>query len=369
MHLNLRGGAHGPVTTLDFVVCLRAGGLSLASVTRPCRTQSSLRIEGSVPCRSVKPILRRGPPAPAPAPAAAAPGSACSPDAIAVNIAPSGGNNFQLGIQVNGSYGYPFEFTWNPAPSNGLDLSATGVITGTPNPATDTCTTITVKDSTGKPIAPTYEIKLHVGTAPIVMLGAAPAAAAAAAKSDAAKATIITNPIYAAGDTISGTVISSGSASKGNGGNSPNSSGTGNCPSGGATTTLYVHRDSAADAKTTTDCSGSFSYQFNTPFSENDGVTVSTEPIDKLASPSTQAVPRPNLFGEELRAIVGYQQAGASSAKFEQNWFLDFYISRPLAFGKYGPGGKDGEGSDHKWRWWGNVRIASFPQPGNQTNR
>jgi hypothetical protein len=71
------------------------------------------------------------------------------------------------------------------------------------------------------------------------------------------------------------------------------------------------------------------------------------------------------LFGEELRAIVGYQQSGASSSNFNQNWFLDFYISRPLAFGIYSE--NNGEGIDHKWRWWGNVRIASFPQPGNQT--
>src|SRR5262249_34827364 len=58
-------------------------------------------------------------------------------------------------------------------------------------------------------------------------------------------------------------------------------------------------------------------------------------------------------------------------------WFFDFYISRPLAFGRRNEGavqaytGKDGKtyytDKDVKWRWWGNVRVASFPQPGHQT--
>jgi hypothetical protein len=55
----------------------------------------------------------------------------------------------------------------------------------------------------------------------------------------------------------------------------------------------------------------------------------------------------------EARAIVGYHQAGASSAKFTQNFFFDFFIMRALS-------------KEHLWvaRWnlWGDVRIASFPQ-------
>ncbi|HWZ41854.1 MAG TPA: hypothetical protein VNW97_00175, partial [Candidatus Saccharimonadales bacterium] len=64
--------------------------------------------------------------------------------------------------------------------------------------------------------------------------------------------------------------------------------------------------------------------------------------------------------GEELRAIVGYQQAGASAAKSEQNFFLDFYISRPLAF-LHDPG----DLNPTRLRWWGNVRVASYPQQGD----
>jgi hypothetical protein len=60
--------------------------------------------------------------------------------------------------------------------------------------------------------------------------------------------------------------------------------------------------------------------------------------------------------GEEARAILGYQQAGASAAQHDQNWFFDFYISRPI-------GGSDD--SPSPWRWWGNVRVASYPQQGD----
>jgi hypothetical protein len=58
--------------------------------------------------------------------------------------------------------------------------------------------------------------------------------------------------------------------------------------------------------------------------------------------------------GEEARSIVGFEQAGASAANFDQKFFFDFYISRPMPM----------VGSvERPWlRWWGNVRIASVPQ-------
>jgi len=58
--------------------------------------------------------------------------------------------------------------------------------------------------------------------------------------------------------------------------------------------------------------------------------------------------------GEQARSIVGFEQAGASAAPFDQKFFFDFYISRPLP--KIGP-------LHEPWlRWWGNVRVASVPQ-------
>src|SRR2546428_328423 len=64
-----------------------------------------------------------------------------------------------------------------------------------------------------------------------------------------------------------------------------------------------------------------------------------------------------NQGGDLTTAVVGFEQAGASSARSDQKFFFDFFISRPLPFSKsnvdpFGP----------RVRWWGNVRIASYPQ-------
>jgi len=55
----------------------------------------------------------------------------------------------------------------------------------------------------------------------------------------------------------------------------------------------------------------------------------------------------------EARAIVGFHQAGASSADSEQNFFFDFFVVRPLSKGK---------ASDSRLSLWGDVRVASAPQ-------
>lgn len=56
----------------------------------------------------------------------------------------------------------------------------------------------------------------------------------------------------------------------------------------------------------------------------------------------------------ESRAVLGYHQAGASSADFTQNFFFDFFIMRGL-----GPHEKVYES---RVNLWGNVRVASSPQ-------
>ena len=59
--------------------------------------------------------------------------------------------------------------------------------------------------------------------------------------------------------------------------------------------------------------------------------------------------------------IIGLEQAGGTSAKSTRKFFFDIFDSRPLPFfhrknsvddSVYGPA----------WRWWGTVRIASYPQ-------
>lgn len=62
-------------------------------------------------------------------------------------------------------------------------------------------------------------------------------------------------------------------------------------------------------------------------------------------------------FGEQFRAIVGFQQSGASGADSTQKFFFDFYTSRPVPALFH----HDGSGHDPVLRWWGNVRIGTAP--------
>jgi len=62
--------------------------------------------------------------------------------------------------------------------------------------------------------------------------------------------------------------------------------------------------------------------------------------------------------GEEFRAIVGFQQSGASGSNSVGKFFLDFFVSRPVP-GLFRVTAQDGE----PWfRWWGDVRIDSAPR-------
>jgi hypothetical protein len=60
-------------------------------------------------------------------------------------------------------------------------------------------------------------------------------------------------------------------------------------------------------------------------------------------------------------SVVGFEKAGATSADSDPKFFFDFFQSYPLPIERstwgpkaniYGP----------PWRWWGDVRIASYPQ-------
>lgn len=83
-------------------------------------------------------------------------------------------------------------------------------------------------------------------------------------------------------------------------------------------------------------------------------------PVNIVAGVATppanlQLLVRP--LGEFSRAIVGFEQAGASAAKSTQKYFFDLTLSHPLPFQKsvdpyFGPGG----------RMWGTVRVTSVPQ-------
>jgi len=57
------------------------------------------------------------------------------------------------------------------------------------------------------------------------------------------------------------------------------------------------------------------------------------------------------------RAIIGYSQAGASSAKSDQNYFFDLFVSQSVPFAQ-----KISPDFGERWRIWGDVRIGSVPQ-------
>ena len=291
-------------------------------------------------------------------------------------------NNVQLGGVVNGQFSYPFHFSVTPEPANGISISSKGLISGSPSQVGDQSFAVRFLDSNEKEIA-NYTVTLHVGdSAPIVMMGTVPPEPQKTAKDTSSSTTadlkIATDPIYKGGNTISGSIIAgsthTGATASAKKAQQPSDSTNGNAnngalsdPSSGSTSNssrqiLSITRTSKDEKKETetaeiaTDANNGFSYQFSTPFGKGDVVSISG---DGLRPATTKAQSPPVLSGEDVRVIVGYQQAGANSSNFTQDWFLDFYASRPVLSLKHD--------QEKPWRWWGNVRVASFPQSGNQS--
>jgi len=130
---------------------------------------------------------------------------------------------------------------------------------------------------------------------------------------------------------------------------------------GSAQATWGVAPQGAGTFNTTT---GSATTTFTTAHGLAQGATITLLAIasGKTASASvTILTPCESANDWEARAIVGYHQAGASSAKFTQNFFFDFFIMRALSsthlWGK--PGGK---WYQNRFNVWGDVRVASTPQ-------
>jgi hypothetical protein len=118
-------------------------------------------------------------------------------------------------------------------------------------------------------------------------------------------------------------------------------------------------------AQTITDMNGDYSLAL----SDEPGqyiVTASVDnfaadlPVTVVATPSNnngvdlELLVRP--MGEFSRAIVGLEQAGASSAKSTQRFFMDLTLSAPLPWGKVDPF------FGRRLRSWGSARITSVPQ-------
>jgi len=67
--------------------------------------------------------------------------------------------------------------------------------------------------------------------------------------------------------------------------------------------------------------------------------------------------------GEFTRAIIGYEQAGASAAAKRQNVFIDLYFGSPLSDKKFLFFGTSTRDFDFgpRWRSWGDIRVSSVP--------
>lgn len=65
--------------------------------------------------------------------------------------------------------------------------------------------------------------------------------------------------------------------------------------------------------------------------------------------------------GNIVIPIIGFVQAGASAAQSSQKFFFNLFVDRPLHFGK-DLIEDDGVNLGTATRWFGNVRIASYPQ-------
>ncbi len=78
----------------------------------------------------------------------------------------------------------------------------------------------------------------------------------------------------------------------------------------------------------------------------------------RLTHPSAT---EPDEGADITTVITGFEQAGAVSADSDQQFFFDFFISRPLP----GIHWSHPETFGPALRWWGDVRIASYPQQVN----
>lgn len=68
--------------------------------------------------------------------------------------------------------------------------------------------------------------------------------------------------------------------------------------------------------------------------------------------------------GEITRATIGFEQIGAGGIESTQKYAFDFFISRPVPFRRSRtiPTDPDEFFFGKRLRWWGDVRLASYPQ-------
>jgi len=96
----------------------------------------------------------------------------------------------------------------------------------------------------------------------------------------------------------------------------------------------------------------------STPSSPRDG----GEPLAKTVTPKKQNSELPY----DMRAILGIEQSGASSAASAQNPFIDFFFSKRLSNNqsdnKSQGDNQSKKKSNSQWLAWGDVKLTSTPQ-------
>jgi len=113
-------------------------------------------------------------------------------------------------------------------------------------------------------------------------------------------------------------------------------------------------------AETVTDANGNYSINVTTNATSQYVVTASVAqssveaPFIGTSPVNIDLLVRP--LGSFSRAIVGFEQAGASSARSTQRFFMDLTLSSPLPWGNLDPF------FGRRARSWGSIRITSVPQ-------
>ncbi len=100
------------------------------------------------------------------------------------------------------------------------------------------------------------------------------------------------------------------------------------------------------------------------------GTFTPPAPADGITGTATILVypdPCPGHGGGELiRSTIGFQQIGASGANSSQDFFFDFFISRPVPlWGRSNSVSSNSRYFGPRLRWWGDVRLGSYPQQVN----
>jgi hypothetical protein len=70
-----------------------------------------------------------------------------------------------------------------------------------------------------------------------------------------------------------------------------------------------------------------------------------------------------------VRITLGYEQVGAAGIASAQKYAFDFFISRPLPIHDRNDNNPDSPANIYgpRWRWWGDVQLGSYPQPGDSS--